>query len=131
LSDVTGDVRTCPRASDIFFCKYCEYDSDCGTQVSEMSEEEREAHYKRIFEKFEEWRRSTFPSPQERRRDEENCLLCDRPGYPTDYYEPNFEGDEPTAVISLCQYHKASYMSHGIKRLHSAVQASLLKKARK
>ncbi len=52
---------------------------------------------------------------------EETCLLCDRPGYPTDYYAPDFEGSEPT-VIPLCQYHKASYMSHGIKRLDVLVQ---------
>ena len=45
------------------------------------------------------------------------CLLCERPAYPTDYYAPNFEGSEPTAIIPLCQYHKASYMGHGLKKL--------------
>ncbi len=55
---------------------------------------------------------------------DKTCLLCDRPAYPTDYYAPNFEGSEPTAVIPLCQYHKATYMSHGIKRLDELVQRS-------
>jgi len=67
MSEVTGNIRTCPKASHIFFCKYCEYDSDCGTQLLEMTEEERKAHYKRIFDEFEEWRISTFPTSQERK----------------------------------------------------------------
>ena len=53
---------------------------------------------------------------------EKICLLCDRPGYPTDYYAKDFEGSKPTMVIPLCQYHKASYMSHGIKRLDALVR---------
>lgn len=57
----TGNIRTCPRASDIFFCKYCEYDSKCGRQLNEMTDEERNAHYKKIFSEFEEWRVKTFP----------------------------------------------------------------------
>jgi len=56
---------------------------------------------------------------------EKKCLLCDRPGYPTDYYKLGFEGSEPTAVIPLCQYHKATYMSHGIKRLDGMMKESI------
>lgn len=61
MREITGDIRNCPRASDIFFCKYCDYDSECGKQISEMSDEEREAHYSKIFSEFEEWRVKTFP----------------------------------------------------------------------
>ena len=49
--------------------------------------------------------------------EDNNCVLCDRPGYPTDYYAPNFEGSEPTAVIPLCQFHKGNYVAHGNKAL--------------
>lgn len=56
----TGDILTCPRASDIFFCKYCDHDSDCGRQINEMTGEERDAHFKKVFSEFEEWRVKTF-----------------------------------------------------------------------
>ena len=61
MSEVTGDINTCPRASHIFFCKYCDYDSDCGEQVLAMTDEERKSHYKKVFSEFEEWRKATFP----------------------------------------------------------------------
>ena len=62
MSEVTGDIRTCPKASSIFICKYCEYDSKCGEQLLAMTDEEREAHYNQVFSEFEEWRISTFPN---------------------------------------------------------------------
>lgn len=61
MSDVTGNIRTCPRVTDIFFCKYCDFDSDCGAQILEMTDEERDAHYKHVFNEFEKWRVTTFP----------------------------------------------------------------------
>jgi len=48
---------------------------------------------------------------------EKLCLLCGRPAYPTAYYPPNLRDKGDILVIPLCQYHKASYHSHGLKRL--------------
>ena len=48
----TGDVTTCPKASAIFICKYCGYDSKCEEQLTAMTDEEREAHYRSIFSEF-------------------------------------------------------------------------------
>jgi len=47
---------------------------------------------------------------------EKVCLLCGRPAYPTKYYPSAF--DLPAyLVVPLCQYHKGSYMAHGLKKL--------------
>lgn len=62
MSEVTGNIRTCPKASSIFICKYCDYDSKCGEQILNMTENERKAHYERIFSEFEDWRIKTFPT---------------------------------------------------------------------
>ena len=43
------------------------------------------------------------------------CVLCDRPGLPTSYFPPPDYDVE--VEIALCQYHKGSYMAHGIKAL--------------
>ena len=48
----TGDINTCPKASAIFICKYCKYDTKCGEQVAAMTDEEREAHFQRILSEF-------------------------------------------------------------------------------
>ena len=45
MSDVTGDPRTCPKFQSIFICKYCEFDSQCGEIIFNMTEEEREELY--------------------------------------------------------------------------------------
>ena len=45
------------------------------------------------------------------------CLLCERPAYPTDYYPPDFIKTNKHLVVPLCQYHKATYMSHGLKKM--------------
>ena len=56
MSEVTGDINNCPRVSDIFFCKYCEYDSTCGEQLKNMTNEEVENHYKKVFSEFDKWK---------------------------------------------------------------------------
>ena len=48
---------------------------------------------------------------------EQQCLLCNRPAYPTTYYPLNFVKTNKTKTIPLCQFHKGVYMAHGIKRL--------------
>jgi len=52
MSEVTGNIRTCPKRFSIFLCKWCEYDSRCGEQLKKMTDTEREAHFEEIFNPF-------------------------------------------------------------------------------
>jgi len=60
---------------------------------------------------------------------EKFCLLCERPAYPTDYYPPDFIEKNEVLVVPLCQYHKAVYMSHGLKKLDEMYREGKLREA--
>ena len=57
------------------------------------------------------------------------CLLCGRPAYPTDYYPPDFMETNRSLVIPLCQYHKGTYMAHGLKKLDEMYREGKLREA--
>ena len=48
---------------------------------------------------------------------EKRCLICKRPAYPTAYYPPDWIETNNILTVPLCQYHKGSYMAHGLKKL--------------